>query len=249
MNALTQVVLDEKKSEIQHKIANWINNLAFLTKKSDRNIEERWVFTLTNALMDEFQSWYFCKSSMHYIAKKYEFFPSFKEIFDSLKEWVEVEKNRRNLVNTDQNEYETDRFKSLSETDQMLVRTFRINQSKKWRLYAVNGDIESEEKNPPSIDVQIERENKRAKLLHDTHYEAWAYLFPKEAQEEQKSKDYSKDYTEDNIYNWVKKIYSDPRDKYTDVRLRFIADGIRRYSPHLLDFFEKLNLEMQEKTV
>lgn len=75
-----------------------------------------------------------------------------------------------------------------------------INQ-KKWRLYAVNGDVESEEKNPPFIDVQIERENKRAKLLHDTHYEAWAYLFPKEAQEEQKSKDYSKDYTEDNIYN------------------------------------------------
>lgn len=87
-----------------------------------------------NALMDKFQSWYFCKSSMHYIAKKYEFFTSFKEICDSLKEWVEAEKNRRNFVNIDQNEYKTDRFKRLSETDQMLVKIFRINQSK-------NGDL------------------------------------------------------------------------------------------------------------
>ena len=184
---------------------------------------------------------------MHYIAKKYEFFPSFKEIFDSLKEWVEVEKNRRNLVNTDQNEYETDRFRRLSETAQALVKSFRINQSKQWRLYAVGKNTDDEELNPPPVEIQIERENERANWLHDKYPEAWAYLFPKEAEKEQKSKDYSRDYTEDNIYNWVKKIYSDPRDKYTDVRLRFIADNIRRYAPHLLDFFEKLTLEMQEK--
>ena len=184
---------------------------------------------------------------MHYIAKKYEFFPSFKEIFDSLKEWVEVEKNRRNLVNTDQNEYETDRFRRLSETAQALVKSFRINQSKQWRLYAVGKNTDDEELNPPPVEIQIERENERANWLHDKYPEAWAYLFPKEAEKEQKSKDYSRDYTEDNIYNRVKKIYSDPRDKYTDVRLRFIADNIRRYAPHLLDFFEKLTLEMQEK--
>lgn len=244
MTALSAQFYDQDKKKL-HRIADWLEKLSQYTQIRDERITKDRFAELTLMLSRKFPSGVFCYESMSLIAEN-PIFPVFSELCADLKGWLKTEQTRRNLVNTDQNEYETDRFKRLSETDQMLVKIFRINQSKKWRLYAVNGDVESEKK-PPSIDVQIERENKRAKLLHDTHYEAWAYLFPKEAQEEQKSKDYSKDYTEDNIYNWVKKIYSDPRDKYTDVRLRFIADSIRRYSPHLLDFFEKLNLEMQEK--
>lgn len=246
MNALTQPLPEEEKADVQHKIASWINNLVLLTKKADRSIDERWIATLTNALMAEFKSWYFCKSSMLFIAKRHEFFPSFKEICDDFKEWIEAERARRNLTGHDQGEYETQRFKRLSESGQALVKSFRINQSKQWRHYAVGNNTEGTEINPPPFDEQIRRENQRANWLHDKYPEAWAYLFPKEAEEERKAKDFSKDYTEDQIYRTVMQIQNGPQDRLTALRLNALRAGIRRYAPQNLAFFEELVAEKPE---
>ena len=246
MNVLSPQFHDQDKKKL-HRIADWLEKLSQYTQIRDERITKNRFAELTLMLSRKFPSGVFCYESMSLIAENRVFFPVFAELCADLKGWLETERMRRISHDVDKSEYETDRFRRLSETAQALVKSFRINQSRQWRLYAVGKNTDDEELNPPPVEIQIERENERANWLHDKYPEAWAYLFPKEAEKERKSKDYSRDYTEDNIYNWVKKIYSDPRDKYTDVRLRFIADNIRRYAPHLLDFFEKLTLEMQEK--
>lgn len=176
MTALSTQFYDQDKNKL-HRIADWLEKLSKYTLINDKRITKDNFAELTLMLSIKFPAGAFCLDSLMHIAENRKFFPIFAELCSDLKEWLQAEKNRRDLANVDTSEFETDVFRCLPLVDQAMVKIFRTNQAKQW--------IEPEETSPPSIELQNVREKRSKKVLHDLFPNAWKYLFKKKEAETQ----------------------------------------------------------------
>lgn len=220
---------------LQSHILKWLRAVANLTKKSDATVNESWLSDIGQALLENLPSWVFSRKSCNYVASKYTFFPSFKEMIDSLKEWAELEDRKKSELNIEHQEA-VKNAADLPQPTRNWVLSYVKHSGSNWTM---------NDTNKPDLNEQKKREKWFEGFMKQQCPEAYKYLFPREWAEQNKTEEQKKIENQGTwvndagILHSIKEIETIPSPMLKAVNIRSLKKGVRKYTPEFIGLVEE----------